>query len=79
MSFRINAEVVGVDILQRATLGLTDRRTKGKGNPVFEGWEREYGIKFVPHDDNGTMDDDLDMIFPSEHDYTLFLLKWGGR
>lgn len=64
-------QFVPFQIVHRAAMEMAEDSRR------FEVWqdefEKEYNVKF------GTLKVDIDrycMIFPTEHDYTMFMLKW---
>ena len=76
MGYRVDGETV-----RRAFTKASDAVMLLSGNRMeshLELMEQTYNIKVVPHIDGGGLDfiDEIDVIFPTEHDYTLFLLRW---
>lgn len=75
MTYRVNLETMS-DAIKKASNALDWRRDNYKVVSGLEYVEQAYNVRFAPHDDNGTMKDDLDIVFPSEQDYVMFMLKW---
>jgi hypothetical protein len=76
-TYRVNAEDIR-NVIYRANENLLNQYPNCPTEYKIKLWEERYNVKFIPHNDNESLYDgvDVDIVFPGENDYLAFVLKY---